>query len=54
MGENVSGAVRTFKSDVKAVVEKVQAARKAVHNAFKALKVIIKPEEEEASPSPTP
>ena len=54
LGENVSGAVRTFKSDVKAVVEKVQAARKAVHNAFKALKVIIKPEEEEASPSPTP
>ena len=30
------------------------AARKAVHDAFKALKVIIKPEEEEASPSPTP
>jgi len=54
LGENVSEVVRGFKTDVKAVVEKVQAAKKAVQNAFKALKVIIKPEEEEASPSPTP
>ena len=54
LGENVSVIVRQFKSDTKAVHEKIQTARKAVHDAFKALKALIKPEEEEASPSPTP
>ena len=53
LGENVSAVVRKFKTDIKGVQEKVKAARQAVHDAFKALKSILKPEET-GTPSPTP
>lgn len=53
LGENVSEVVRGFKTDVKATFEKVQAAKRAVHDAYKVLKSILKPEEA-GTPSPTP
>ncbi|MFZ5932548.1 MAG: hypothetical protein ACOYT7_00460 [Patescibacteria group bacterium] len=53
LGENVSRLVQDFRNDVKSVIEKVQAARKGVRDAFKELKAIFEVESSE-SPSPTP
>ncbi|MBI1864072.1 hypothetical protein HYS03_02585 [Candidatus Woesebacteria bacterium] len=53
LGPAVSSTVQSFKTDVKSVIDAINAARRAIQDAIKALQTIKRVDEDEGVPTPS-